>query len=174
MLEKRQHLDTGRHGDVEVAQHVLRVLVLGGLAQEGQEPGGFLIAVSHLMNQGKWWGREKQMERGEQDETDGGKWGEGQIRTKERGKMNKGRKRRKREVEKERLKVLDRAAARLWLIQVDGRWGRGWRQSIGRRETERFTFTFTWPSVRSDRKWVTVRERERDSETDIQTGRQAG
>lgn len=53
---------------------MLRVLVLGGLAQEGQEPGGFLIAVSHLMSQGKWRGREKQMERGEQDEREGGKW----------------------------------------------------------------------------------------------------
>lgn len=56
----------------------------------------------------------------------------------------------------------------------------GWRE-VGKgmeavhrqaRDRERFTFTFTWPSVRSDRKSVTVRERERDSETDIQTGRQ--
>ncbi len=51
--EQQRHLDAGRHGDVEVAQHVLRVLVLGRLAQEGQEPGGFLIAISHLMSQGK-------------------------------------------------------------------------------------------------------------------------
>lgn len=62
--EQRQHLDAGRHGDVEVAQHVLRVLVLGGLAQEGQESSGFLIGISHLMSQGKWRGRQEQMERG--------------------------------------------------------------------------------------------------------------
>lgn len=42
------------------------------------------------------------------------------------------------------------------------------------RDRERFTFAFTWTSVRSDGKRVTVRKRERDSETDIQTGRRAG
>lgn len=42
------------------------------------------------------------------------------------------------------------------------------------RERERFTCTITWASVRSDSNRVTVRERKRDSETDIQTGRQEG
>lgn len=97
--EQRRHLDAGRHGDVEVAQHVLRVLVLSRLAQEGQEPGGFLIAISHLMSQGKWRGREEQMERGEQR---GENEAKGRMRTKEKGKMNKGSERREREVEKEK------------------------------------------------------------------------
>lgn len=92
--EQRQHLDAGRHGDVEVAQHVLRVLVLSRLAQEGQEPGGFLIGISHLMSQGKWRGREEQMEGGEQR---GENEAKGQMKTKERGKMNKGSERRERE-----------------------------------------------------------------------------
>lgn len=97
--EQRQHLDAGRHGDVEVAQHVLRVLIFGRLAQKGQEPGGFLIGVSHLMSRGKWRGREEQMERGEQR---GENEAKGQKRTKERGRRNKGNERRKREVEKEK------------------------------------------------------------------------
>lgn len=41
----------------------------------------------------------------------------------------------------------------------------GWRQSTGRRDRQRdLPAHFTWTSVRPDR--VTVRERERDSETD--------
>lgn len=78
---------------------MLRVLVLSRLSQEGQEPGGFLIAVSHLMSQGKWRGREEQMERGEQR---GENEAKGRMRTKEKGKMNKGSERREREVEKEK------------------------------------------------------------------------
>lgn len=48
----------------------------------------------------------------------------------------------------------------------------GWKQSTGRRERERdLPAHFTWTSVRPDSYRVTVRERERDSETD--TYRQA-
>lgn len=94
--EQRQYLDTGRHGDVEVAQHVLRVLVLGGLAQEGQEPGGFLIAVSHLMSQGKWRGRNRWREENRMKDRE---MKRGSNKNKREGEINKGR---KREVEKER------------------------------------------------------------------------
>lgn len=44
------YLDTGWHGDVEVTQHVLCILILGRLPQERKEPRGFLIAVSDLID----------------------------------------------------------------------------------------------------------------------------
>lgn len=49
-LLRRTYLDTWRHANVEVAQDVLAVLVLGGLAQEGQKSSGFFAAVSHLVH----------------------------------------------------------------------------------------------------------------------------
>lgn len=52
-LFNRIYLDTRRHADVEVAQDVLAVLVLGGLAQERQKSSGFFAAVSHLWHMGK-------------------------------------------------------------------------------------------------------------------------
>lgn len=42
------HLDAGGHGDVEVTENMLAVLVLGGFAEERQQCGGFFTAVSHL------------------------------------------------------------------------------------------------------------------------------
>lgn len=42
------HLDTRGHGDVEVAENMLTVLVLGGFAEEGQQRSWFFTAVSHL------------------------------------------------------------------------------------------------------------------------------
>lgn len=49
-LLKRIYLDTRRHADVEVAQDVLAVLVLGGLPQERQKSSGFFAAVPHLVH----------------------------------------------------------------------------------------------------------------------------
>lgn len=49
-LLRRIYLDARRHADVEVAQDVLAVLILGGLAQEGQKSSGFSAAVSHLVH----------------------------------------------------------------------------------------------------------------------------
>lgn len=42
------HLGAGGHGDVQVAEDVLRVLVLHRLAQERQGPSWFSAAVPHL------------------------------------------------------------------------------------------------------------------------------
>lgn len=42
------HLGAGGHGDVQVAEDVLRVLVLHRLAQERQGPSRFSAAVPHL------------------------------------------------------------------------------------------------------------------------------
>lgn len=42
------HLGTGRHGDIQVAEDVLCVLVLHRLSQERQEPSRFTTAVPHL------------------------------------------------------------------------------------------------------------------------------
>lgn len=42
------YLDAWGHGNVEVTEDVLGVLVLSGLAQERQESSGILTAVSHL------------------------------------------------------------------------------------------------------------------------------
>lgn len=42
------HLGAGRHGDVQVAEDVLRVLILHCLAQEGQGPCWLPTAVPHL------------------------------------------------------------------------------------------------------------------------------
>lgn len=47
-LLKRIHLNTWRHADVEVAQDVLAILILGGLAQKGQKSSGFFATVSYL------------------------------------------------------------------------------------------------------------------------------
>lgn len=44
------YLDTGWHGDVEVTQHMLGVLILGRLPQERKEPRCLLIAVSNLID----------------------------------------------------------------------------------------------------------------------------
>lgn len=46
------HLDAGGHGDVEVTENMLAVLVLGGFAEERQQCGGFFAAVSHLERTG--------------------------------------------------------------------------------------------------------------------------
>lgn len=43
------HLDTWWHGDVEVTQDVLRVLILSALPQERQEASGVLVAVPDLV-----------------------------------------------------------------------------------------------------------------------------
>lgn len=42
------YLDTWRHGNIEVTEHVLVVLILGGLAQERQKSSWLFAAVSHL------------------------------------------------------------------------------------------------------------------------------
>lgn len=46
------HLDTGGHGDVQVTENMLAVLVLGGFAEKRQQCGGFFTAVSHLQRTG--------------------------------------------------------------------------------------------------------------------------
>lgn len=57
LADKYLYLDTWRHGDVEVAEHMLAVLILGGLAQEGQKSSVLFTAVSHLghTNRGEYF-----------------------------------------------------------------------------------------------------------------------
>lgn len=45
---KGLYLDTWRHGDVEVTEHMLVVLIFRRLAQERQKSSVFFTAVSHL------------------------------------------------------------------------------------------------------------------------------
>lgn len=47
------HLDTRRHGDVEVTENMLAVLVLGGFSEERQQCRRFFTAVSHLEHTGR-------------------------------------------------------------------------------------------------------------------------
>ena len=42
------YLDTRWHGYVKVTQYMLRVLILGALAQKRQKPRGILVAISDL------------------------------------------------------------------------------------------------------------------------------